>query len=257
MFPVRLGLLPLGLAASGAVAGAGVVLIEAALAARRGFLSADTAPEQDGVVGEGSGLPLRLALLGGSMSAGVGVARTDDTVGRQLARRISRQRGREVRVASLAVAGSCSADLGPQVSRALLGEPDVAVILIGSTDVLRASSLRRARGSLADAVRRLRSARVRTIVGTCPDFGATPAFPQPLRAVIGWRGRALGAVQSAAAVAEGGVVVDLAGCTGAIFRADPGTYSEDGFHPSADGYRLWAEALLPAVAGTPSAPVAI
>jgi lysophospholipase L1-like esterase len=32
-----------------------------------------------------------------------------------------------------------------------------------------------------------------------------------------------------------------------VFRADPGTFSEDGFHPSADGHRLLAEALLPAV----------
>jgi len=39
----------------------------------------------------------------------------------------------------------------------------------------------------------------------------------------------------------------LAVATGAVFRADPGTFSVDRFHPSADGYRLLAEALLPAV----------
>jgi lysophospholipase L1-like esterase len=41
--------------------------------------------------------------------------------------------------------------------------------------------------------------------------------------------------------------VDLGERVGPVFRADPAAYSEDRFHPSADGYRLIAEALLPAV----------
>jgi lysophospholipase L1-like esterase len=32
-----------------------------------------------------------------------------------------------------------------------------------------------------------------------------------------------------------------------VFRADAGTLCYDGFHPSADGYRVWAHALYPAV----------
>jgi lysophospholipase L1-like esterase len=46
----------------------------------------------------------------------------------------------------------------------------------------------------------------------------------------------------------GGAVVDLGEETGAVFRADAGTLCHDGFHPSADGYRVWAHALYPAVA---------
>ena len=36
--------------------------------------------------------------------------------------------------------------------------------------------------------------------------------------------------------------------SGPVFRADPNTLCEDRYHPSADGYRVWAYALLPAVA---------
>ena len=46
----------------------------------------------------------------------------------------------------------------------------------------------------------------------------------------------------------GGAVVLLGEETGAVFRADAGTLCYDGFHPSADGYRVWAHALYPAVA---------
>jgi lysophospholipase L1-like esterase len=41
--------------------------------------------------------------------------------------------------------------------------------------------------------------------------------------------------------------VDLAAEAGPVFRADKGTLSHDGYHPSADGYRVWAHALAPAV----------
>ena len=43
-------------------------------------------------------------------------------------------------------------------------------------------------------------------------------------------------------------MVDLAAQVGPVFRADAGTLCHDGFHPSADGYRVWAHALLPEVA---------
>jgi lysophospholipase L1-like esterase len=50
------------------------------------------------------------------------------------------------------------------------------------------------------------------------------------------------------------VPVDLAEQTGAVFRADAGTYCHDGYHPSADGYRVWAHALLPAVTEASAVP---
>jgi lysophospholipase L1-like esterase len=154
-----------------------------------------------------------------------------------------------VELASVAVAGSRSADLGTQVARALVGtRPDVAVILIGAGD---ATGLRRpleAAAHLTAAVRRLRDAGVEVVVGTCPDLAACRAFAPPLRSVIGWLGRRVAVAQAVAAHTAGADVVDLAAETGAVFRADAGALCFDGFHPSADGYRVWAHALYPAVA---------
>ncbi|MGI8868443.1 MAG: SGNH/GDSL hydrolase family protein [Mycobacteriales bacterium] len=236
-----------GVVLSGLGAGA-VVAIEFAVARRRQLLPIDTAPEQEATIGVPSDPALRLVVLGDSTAAGVGVDRPADTVGRQLASLVARRRRRCVRVCSAAVTGSASGDLGPQVSRALLTQPDIAVILVGLVDVLRLTPLREVASNLGEVVRRLRSGGTGVVVGTCPDLGAAPAFAQPMRALLGRRGKRIGAVQTAVTEAFGGVPVDLAATTGRIFRADRGAYSTDGLHPSADGYRLWAEALAMAIA---------
>jgi lysophospholipase L1-like esterase len=54
-------------------------------------------------------------------------------------------------------------------------------------------------------------------------------------------------VQALAVRDADGEVVPLDLICGPQFRADPQSLSSDGFHPSAFGYRLWAEALLPTV----------
>ena len=142
------------------------------------------------------------------------------------------------------------------MSRALLGRPDVAVLLVGTTDATSGASLQAVRHNLTDAVRRLGDGGAAVVVGTCPDLGASRVFAQPLRTVVAWRGRRVAAISASATRAAGGVAVDLAERVGPVFRADPATYCEDGFHPSADGYRLIAEALLPAVDDAAAARIA-
>jgi lysophospholipase L1-like esterase len=235
-----------GIIAAG-LAGVTVLAVEGLLAARRQYVSSDHAPPVTGMFGAGGGTPLRLLMLGDSTAAGLGVDHTEETVGGRLAELIA-STGRQVRLDSVAVTGSRAADLATQVSRALVrGAPDIAVILIGATDATHFTALGELHQHLAAAVRRLRSAGCEVVVGTCPDLGAARNFAQPLRELIGWAGRRVGEVSQRAALDGGGTAIDLAARTGAVFRADPGTLSEDRFHPSADGYQLWALALYPAV----------
>jgi len=204
-------------------------------------------------MGKLSAPTLRLVLLGDSAAIGVGVEWLSETVGGQLARLLAEGSAdtgeRHVLLSSVGVAGSRSADLATQVARALLGDrPDVAVVLIGAHDATSLRSPDEAAELLGQAVRRLRESGVRVVVGTCFDLGALCAIAPPLRQVAGMLGRRMAKAQARAVEAAGGAVVDLAGETGAVFRADAGTFCYDGFHPSADGYRVWAHALYPAVA---------
>jgi lysophospholipase L1-like esterase len=244
--PLRLTRGAVGGALAAAGAGAGVLAAEVWAAARRRYAAAGTAPLVDGEYGDPGAERVRLVVLGDSTGAGVGVTRTEETVGGVLARRLAGPQ-RRVRLAGAAIAGSGTGDLGPQVSRALLGRPDVAVLLVGMTDATSGTSLAAVRQNLSDAVGRLHAAGTSVVVGTCLDLGASRAFAQPLRSVVAWRGRRVAAASAEATRAAGGVPVDLGERVGPVFRADPTAYCEDRFHPSADGYRLIAEALLPAV----------
>ncbi|HVF06918.1 MAG TPA: SGNH/GDSL hydrolase family protein [Frankiaceae bacterium] len=236
----------LGLAAT-TVAGGALLALEAYVASRREFLSADSAPPIRGEFGRAYAPPLRLAVLGDSTAAGVGVSAVEDTVAGRLARTVA-DTGRFVTLDGLGVSGSRAGDLAPQVSRALMHKPDVAVVLIGANDATHVTDLGEVRDDVRSAVERLHAAGVRVVVGTCPDMGSATAFLPPLRQIVAWQGRRVGAATREAAVIGGAAVVDIGAETGPEFRRDPGRYlSSDEFHPSADGYALWADALAPEV----------
>ena len=254
-------------AIAGTVGGAAVLAGQAVLARARRYAKPDLRLAMRSAVGSTGAQPLHLVLLGDSTALGVGVDKMIDTVGGQLAQLLAEahsgaaalsyggREARRVELSSVAVAGSRSADLGTQVARALVGpRPDIAVILVGANDAVRFARIGEAAEHLGTAVRRLRTAGVCVVVGTVPDLGAARAFAPPLRHLVGWQGRRLAWAQAIAVRAADGVPVDLAGQTGAVFRADAGTYCHDGYHPSADGYRVWAHALLPAVTDAATMP---
>jgi lysophospholipase L1-like esterase len=232
---------------AGTVGGGALLTAEAVLARRRAYAQPALGLNLRTKVGEQSAPKLRLVMLGDSGALGVGVENVADTVGGQLAALLATDR--RVELSSVGVSGSRSSDLATQVARALLGQrPDVAVILVGSNDVIGLRSPGEAATHLSAAVRRLREVGVEVVVGTCPDLGAARAIAQPLRQVVAFWGRRVARAQIRAVHGAGGSVVDLAAETGPVFRADPNTLCSDRYHPSADGYRVWAYALLPAVA---------
>jgi len=229
--------------------GAGLLWSEARFARRTVRPPETGAPLPDGEYGEpaaAAGSPLRLAVLGDSSAAGMGADRPEQTPGAVLATALAGS-GRLVELDVLAVVGSRSAHLEPQVARALLRPPHVAVICIGANDVTHLVPASQATADLARAVTRLREADVAVVVGTCPDLGTVKPLAQPLRWVAGRRSQEMAAAQTVAVVSAGGVPVALAELLAGRFRADSAMFCSDRFHPSAAGYRLLADALLPAV----------
>lgn len=224
------------------------VLVGQAQQARRTIPMAQAPPPRgDGLYGAKlPGKPISLAVLGDSSAAGYGVHRPRETPGALLATGISRRLGRPVRLHRLAVVGSLSAGLAPQVEAAVEHQPDLAVILIGGNDVTHRTPVTTAVRHLVDAVRVLRAAGAQVVVGTCPDLGAIGPIKPPLRWLARRWSRQLAAAQTVAVVEAGGWTVSLGDLLGPRFAAEPvRMFAWDRFHPSAEGYAIATAAILP------------
>jgi lysophospholipase L1-like esterase len=233
------------------VLGAGLygVLRAEAVLARRMIGNADDPvfPDSTGWYGRGRpGPAIKVALLGDSSAAGYGVERIVDTPGAMFASGLAEQADRRVHLRTFAKVGAQSSDLDGQIDRALPGDPDLTVILIGANDVTHRVRPSQSVRYLAEAVRRLCGAGSLVLVGTCPDLGSVKPIPPPLKQVARSWSRRLAAAQAIAVVEEGAVAVSLGSILGPDFAAAPAVlFGPDQFHPSAEGYRAVAEVLVP------------
>jgi lysophospholipase L1-like esterase len=192
--------------------------------------------------------PIRLALLGDSSAAGLGVHLPYETPGVLLANGLSALTGRPVQLTSTAIKGAQSSTLAAQIREALLAKPELACIMIGANDVTHRVRPSDSVRFLDDAVRQLRATGAEVVVGTCPDLGTVEPIARPLRYVARRWSRQLAAAQTIAVVEAGGRTVSLGDILGPEFARAPGEmFGPDRFHPSAAGYAAAAAALLPSL----------
>ena len=236
--------------AVGLLAAAGYALLysEAKLARRWVGEPKEQPPVGDGLWGTGGGEPIRLAVLGDSSAAGLGVAGPIETPAVLVASGLSEVAGRPVALTNVAVVGARSVDLGRQVSTVLETRPEVVVIMIGANDVTGRVRPEESVAHLGDAVRRLRRLGCEVVVGTCPDLGTVEPIQQPLRMLARLWSRQLAAAQTVAVVEAGGRTVSLGDVLGPEFEARRAEmFGSDRFHPSAAGYAAAAAVMLPSV----------
>ncbi|MGH3766877.1 MAG: SGNH/GDSL hydrolase family protein [Pseudonocardiaceae bacterium] len=191
---------------------------------------------------------IRLAMLGDSLAAGLGVDGPEQLPGAVLARGLAEDTGRPVHLNTLAICGCTSRRLAEQADIALVDPPQAAVIMIGANDVTRRVPPWESAKLLGDAVSRLQAAGATVIVGTCPDLGAIRSIPQPLRALAHTSSLTLARLQRDAVCRAGGLVVPLAQLLAHDFLSQPDTlFSRDHYHPSSAGYDAACTVLLPAL----------
>jgi lysophospholipase L1-like esterase len=234
---VRRGLVVVAIA----LAVPGVVLAGEAWLAQRGRNLPDPPPEP---LGDGSG-PV-VVWLGDSTAAGVGASAPAFSLPEQVAARL----GQPVRLTVLARSGARVADVLrsqlPQVARLQPSEVFISVGANDATHFTRRSHFRRDYARLLAGL----PGTARLVVLGVPDLGSPHRLAQPLRAVAGWRGRALDRDVRSLAGRHRATYVDIAGQTGPTMRRRPGRYfAADRFHPNDAGYALWAQAVVAAVDG--------
>jgi lysophospholipase L1-like esterase len=249
----------LGSTGAAGVVGARNLLNDQAVKAREIIPKAwEVPPRADGVYTRGGGpverwyrdipFDIHLMIFGDSTATGYGCKVADEVPGVLIARGLAEHTGKRIRLSTKAIVGATSKGLSGQVDAMFVAgpPPDAAVIMIGANDITAVNGITASARRLGDAVKRLRASGAVVVVGTCPDFGVVTAIPQPLRWVTRYLGLRLARRQAAAVRSAGGLPVPFADLLAPEFLQAPDVlFSEDHFHPSAAGYDLAAEQLLP------------
>ncbi len=231
--------------ASLALVGLPVYLIQGRRLRRRTPRLPEAPEPREGQI-EGGEPPLRLMAIGESPLAGVGVDSADETVIAHLSAELASATGRLTRWSIVARGGVSVAEtieqLLPQVPEHKL---DVVLIGLGVNDCLQLTPTRRWQARLNALIDTLHD-RCRPeliVLAGVPPMQHFPALPRPLADMLGLRARLLDVAAAELASSRTQVIH--------VPMAFDGRSSElfchDGFHPSAQGHRMWARQLATAV----------
>ncbi len=187
----------------------------------------------EGSVGEGD--EVHLLAIGDSIIAGVGASKLSGALVGQTARALAESRRCRVSWRALGVSGYDSRKvLEGLVPNLPEGTFDyIIVVSVGVNDVTGLTSIRRWRRNLSVLLKRLQSHSPQATIALAgiPPMHGFPLLPQPLRAVLGLRARALDEIAREVVVAD-----QNARHAPLDFDPDPEKFSPDGYHPSEESY---------------------
>ncbi len=183
--------------------------------------------------------PLRLLLVGESTVAGVGVASQAEALAGQLARQLAQATGRTIEWRACGRNGARAAECRSELLPAVAGQSwDLVVLVLGVNDTTHLTPRWRWRTEVCALITALGASGAQVLVSAVPPLGQFRALPQPLRAWFGLRAGLLDADlrRLAAHSGAGYCTLDIP------FQAH--YLARDGYHPSAEGYRLWAGGIV-------------
>lgn len=189
----------------------------------------------------GQGTPAtRLLVVGESTAAGVGTLHHRQGLASQLALQLHQHSGQAVAWHTLGVNGIRLDALLANLADIALPEVDKVFISMGVNDTTGLTPRRRYRTGLLNLIQALRKQHpaIQITLLAVPPMHRFAALPAPLRQLLGWRARQLDQ-QHRHVVTNDKALLYL----GYPALQDPTLLAEDGYHPSASGYRAMAIAL--------------
>ncbi|QDE68088.1 MULTISPECIES: SGNH/GDSL hydrolase family protein [Myxococcus] len=184
--------------------------------------------------------------LGDSTAVGVGAARGGGYPER-LASRL-RAVGLPVGLTNLGQSGARIRDVFTgQVKRAVAVQPTLVTLGIGTNDLWRGTPVEDFQDDLDRIARRLKQTGAPLVVVNLADLALAPVARLVPAALYEGRIEPFNAAIAEVARVHGMHHVDLFTASKDMIPRGPHFFSDDGFHPSADGYEEWADLLLPTV----------
>lgn len=218
-------------------------------ARRRAVRLAPAAGSVHGLAGsEWPGEPLRLLLVGESTVAGVGVSCQQQALAGCLAQELAARYERPVSWRACGENGITAVEACERLLPQGLAEPaDLVLLVFGVNDTTRLTGLDRWSAALAHLTDRFSAQGARVVLSAVPPLQHFSALPWLLRGLLGARAALLDERLRQVAQRQGAQHCPIA------LMFSPDFLAVDGYHPSALGYRLWAQGLAETI--TPAPPV--
>lgn len=193
--------------------------------------------------------PIRYLALGDSTGAGVG-ARDGGYVARLFTRIVEHRPGSAL--TNLCVSGATTADvLRGQLDRGVGTDPQLVTLGIGINDIGHGVTLEQFSKNYEEILGRLKSnTKAAIVVTSLPDISSAPRIPPAMRNEYHQQIVAFNQKIQEIASRQEVSVFDIYSVTHEQLSSHPEFYSDDGFHPSDDGYEFWAEQMWPIIALT-------
>jgi lysophospholipase L1-like esterase len=197
--------------------------------------------------------PIVYVALGDSTGAGVG-ARDGGYVAR-LFKRLEERRP-ESKLSNLCVSGSTTADvMRNQLERGVALNPDLVTVGIGINDIGHGLTLEQFSANLDEILSTLKEKTHATIVVTnLPDISSAPRIPNSMRSQYQRQIDEFCKRLEEIANKYGVTIFDIYTITKQELPSHPEYFSADGFHPSDEGYELWATQMWPTLAQAAGVP---
>jgi acyl-CoA thioesterase-1 len=181
-------------------------------------------------------------------STGVGVGAQEGGYPARLLERIKQER-EGARLVNLCVSGATTEDLlRDQLKPAIAARPTLITVGIGINDLGSYVPVEKFARNFEEIVKRLKTGTSAAIViSNLPDISLAPVVPANLREQTRSQINLFNARIRDIAERYKLSLVDAYTETHAIIPAHPEFFSDDGFHPSDEGYEYWAKTMWPAV----------
>ena len=197
--------------------------------------------------------PIAYVALGDSTGAGVG-ARDGGYVARLFKRIEERRPGSPLK--NLCVSGATTADLvRDQLQRGVSMNPDLVTVGIGINDIGHGLTLDEFSKNYEEILSTLKEkTTAKIIVTNIPDISSAPRIPGVMRSEYQRQITQFCKRLEEIANRHGVTVFDIYTITKDELPSHPEYFSGDGFHPSDEGYEMWATKMWPTVAREIGAP---
>lgn len=192
--------------------------------------------------------PLVYVALGDSTGSGVG-ARDGGYVARLFNRLVELRPGSKL--VNLCVSGSTTEGvLRGQLERGVAANPDVVTLGIGINDIGHRLTLDQFSKNYDEILSTLKEkTRAEIVVTNIPDISSAPVIPGSMRREYQQQIIDFNKKLEEIAARHGATIFDVYTITTQELPSHPQYFSRDGFHPSDEGYELWAEKMWPVLAG--------